>query len=130
MKVLNLTPHDITLLDANSNLIVNFPRSGQSIRLVSAPQDQLLDVQLDGSVPVVNAQKWIGIDESVEIDDDVTHLLVSMPVGYYLGNETLDSGKYGRYWILGSDAGPQGAVRNEAGQIIGTRRLVFYAKPN
>lgn len=129
MKVLNLTPHDVTLLDDNLNVIAIYPKSGQSIRLISAPQDDV-NVQLDNNIPVVNAQKWVGIDQSVEIADDVTHLLVSMPVGYYLGNPTLDSGKYNKYWILGPDAGPEGAVRNQGGQIIGTHRLVLYSKPH
>lgn len=124
MKVLNLTPHDVTVIGLDCQ--VTYPASGQQVRMLSEPQ-VVVDCGL-GEVPVVTAQSWSGVDESVNIDSDVTHLLVSMPVGEFLARSSI-SNKYWNYTIIGPDTGPDGAVRDGGGRIVGCRRLVLYTKP-
>jgi len=124
MSILNLTPHDIKIMDENGNVLVNYPASKKQLRMISESQKKV-KCGLASEIPVVTAQQWSGIDENVEIDPGVNYLLVSMPVGNFLANSSI-SNKYWNYTILGPDTGPEGAVRDENNQIIGCRRLVLY----
>lgn len=126
MKVLNLTPHDVHVLNDDGSILLTYPKSGQQARMISKPQ---VSVDCDlGDVPMVSAQRWSNVDQSVEIDPEVTHLLVSMPVGDFIARSHI-SNKYWNYTIIGPDTGPQSAVRDQNGRIVGTRRLVLYTKP-
>jgi hypothetical protein len=126
MRVLNLTPHDVHVLNDDGSTLLTYPKSGQQVRLISKPQIPV-DCDLE-QVPVVSAQSWSNVDQSIKIDPNVTHLLVSMPVGEFLARSPI-SNQYWNYTIIGPDTGPQGAVRDQTGRIVGTRRLVLYTRP-
>jgi hypothetical protein len=123
-KFINCTPHDIVLYDNNRNVIHTFPKTGVDARLLSDPQ-RGLPFQHTG-VPVFSPQRF----EAVLMNGPADALpvvgsfvIVSLPVGEYYMR------KPAAYWVFGPDTGPEGVVRDQRGQIMGTKRLVFYAAP-
>jgi len=131
IEFLNCTPHDIFLVDDKKNVLRKFPKTSVDVRLQTKPQVELPFQTL--GLPVVSKQTFTGIDwpmnRDLLIPDYVipkgSWILVSMPVGEYLASHPDEC----EHWVFGPDTGPGGAVRDQQGQIYGTKRLVFYAAP-
>lgn len=123
-KVVNLTPHDITVVvdDEGENIV--FPKSGFTMRMKSAPQ-AAVDVDGMAGIKVVDAQRFEAIEwPDADNFERGTHILVSMPVGEHFRAH----GGNGDLWVLGPDMGPASAVR-DGNNIVGCRRLALYAPP-
>ena len=89
------------------------------------PEQKPLPFQTTG-VDVVqratfNRIEWSGGEEPPEN----AFIIVSMPVGEFL----VAHPELSKWYVFGPDTGPAACVRDGAGKIIGTKRLVFYAKP-
>jgi hypothetical protein len=120
---LNLTPHDIVVVDDEKNILKTFPKSGRDVRLATSPQTDMPFQTL--GVPVVTRQTFTSL---IWPSDDMPRkswLLVSMPVGEFLATHPEQC----EHWVFGPDTGPAAVVRDQRGQIVGTKRLVFYAAP-
>ena len=66
--------------------------------------------------------EWLGGDEPA----DNKFIIVSMPVGEFLATHPTLC----KWYVFGPDTGPDACVRDSVGRIVGTKRLVFYAKPS
>lgn len=128
LNLINWTPHAITVLNENDEIILAIKPFGYVARLKNKdiPGN---DLNINGfSVPVVCKTQFTGFLEPPLID--IKNVIVSMPVADYLLDLYVNSDigsihrKYRNIFI--PDSGPQSAVRDKEGQIIGVRRLVQY----
>lgn len=116
-------------MDNEKNVIRTFAKSGRDVRLASETQIEVPFQTL--GLPVVSRQKfnavvwptagWVA-DMSVP---EKKWILVSMPVGEYLAAHPNEC----HHWVFGPDSGPDSVVRDQRGQICGTKRFVYYACP-
>ena len=125
-SIINLTPHDVVVYDSKGETVLHvFRACGDVARVNSAPQHYVKTIV--SSVPVFEAQTFTDIQwpKSVLSDqqNELEGVLVSMPVGQQCANNSDESVSFSVY---GPDTSPEGVVRNESGQIIGTKRLVQY----
>jgi hypothetical protein len=128
-KVLNLTPHDVHVFVAGATEPITFRATGVEARLLYDAQRELF--RLNNGVPVWTPQKFNGIQLNGELDErNVDTVLVSMPVGHHL---CLNRGRFRphgkRFRVCGPDTSPDAVMRDGAGRITGTRRLVLYCSP-
>ena len=128
-KIVNLTPHDVHVVIAGSTEPITFRANGLEARLLSEQQRELF--VLSNGVPVWTMQEFNGIQLNGELDErNVDTVLVSMPVGQYLREREgrfRPDGK--QFHVCGPDTSPDAAMRDGAGRITGTRRLVLYYSP-
>lgn len=120
MSIQNLTPHDVTVIGEKW---VTWPRSGLVARLETVPQTPCQSETGLYGVPVYTAPNFTGVVDLPE--DNTIDIIVSMPVAQYLVANGLWKGA-----ILSPDSGPGQAVRNDAGQIIGVKRLTLWNPQN
>jgi hypothetical protein len=112
-KIINLTPHVITLRDANGNDTV-IESTGRA-NLVQSP-GELMEVS-GLPVPVAMPAKG-GHVEGVGEEEDDTVYIVSFPVAAFLK----------RADVMSPGTSPQdGAVRDENGRIVAVTRLIRHA---
>ncbi|AMQ66669.1 hypothetical protein FDG96_gp10 [Bacillus phage Mgbh1] len=108
VNIVNLTPHDVNVYDDDGNVIATYPATGQTVRVETKTETV---GEIDG-VPVVT--QTYGEITGLPDRKPNTVYLVSLVV-----RMATDRGD-----LLSPDTSPQGAVRNEHGQIIGTRGFV------
>lgn len=130
-ELLNLTPHNIMIYPKNeSDKCIVYMKSGSVARLNTEQQIQL-EVLANGC-PVYTPQNFTSIipqsPPSHLFSDSMRGVIVSMPVAQWLCAQP-DAFKIWRE-VYCADTGPSGAVRNEHGVIIGTKRLVRYISKN
>ncbi len=121
----NWTPHDIVVYDdAGKSIIMTYKASGQVARVDVGMQLKL--GELHPGIPVIEAQDFdkgtLVISNSEEDGRAPYGILVSMPVGDFLA-------KYPGMFcgpVYGPDTSPVGVIRDDKGQIKGTKRLVCY----
>jgi len=111
--LINLTPHSIKCYLEEKEVVV--PPSGQVARV---SENRTTEESLFG-IPVVSIKysEVEGIDFTSFSSD--CSFLVSMLVGPRLAN--IFPGR-----VYGPDTSPKGAVRDEAGKIVGCKGLVKY----
>lgn len=117
----NHTPHSIVLYKDNV-VVYTFPVSTSILRLVeiTPPETQIL--MGDTYITVSSPPYYARLSHAVSGD-----ILVSQVVAQHLMDNP-DVKKYNNIQsIYCPDTGPNGAVRNEKGEIIGTKRLIKYA---
>lgn len=109
MKIVNLTPHTIHIIGDDDTVIREYPSSGCA--RVETTREHI--GMLDG-VPLVSSiyGDVVGLPS---VGDDVAMYIVSAMVRQALPDRTD---------LVCPDTSPQGAVRNEKGQIIGTRGFI------
>jgi hypothetical protein len=116
LNVVNLTPHEITIVDDNGNIIARFPASGQIARVSTYTSE--IDPIL--GIPVVETKygKIEGLPKSAKN----TIYLVSAVVAQAL--------EYPRRDVYVPDTGPESVVRDAEGKIIGVKRLmrIYHSK--
>jgi len=123
-ELLNLTSYNIFVYPETpgAKLIV-YPRSGTVARLATAPQSRL-GALADGC-PVYEPQRFVSISPTKPaFTDSHVGVIVSMPVAAWLSRYA-NAGEWRRIYC--ADLGPDGAVCDEYGIIIGTKRLVAYS---
>lgn len=114
-KVVNLTPHNITIVMDSGK--VDIPPSGTVVRVttVDTPKGT---VNIDGiDVPVITTT-FTTVDGLPDPQPDTIYLVSTIVLSQLkqLGIVRDD--------LFAPDTSPTGAVRNDAGQIIGVKRLV------
>jgi hypothetical protein len=122
VEFINCTPHEIVVVDKDRQP-TTYPKSGKDVRLVGDPQKELPFQTLGVKVATHQTFKDVSWSEPVPKG---SWILVSMPVGEFFAahKDKCD------YWVFGPDTGPENAVRDQTGRIVGTKRLVFYAAPS
>lgn len=121
-KVVNLTPHDITvILPDGSKLTI--PRSGTVVRVVTK---RVLSGTLstpEGEIPLVRVRygEIEGLPEKPEPD---TYYIVSLVVVQAVRASALLHRWAGR--LLVPDTSPAGAIRDSEGRIVGVKALQVY----
>jgi len=129
MKIVNLTPHSLNILDDKNNLVLSIPSSRIIARVQQSEEyEGLLDVVKDGIeyvVPVYSIEygEIQGLPEEPEED---TLYIVSLVVAQAL-KEHSDWDVWKKH-IAVPNTGPtrNGAVRDENGRIIGVRSLIVF----
>lgn len=137
--VLNLTPHAISWCPTGAAPLMSIPSSGQ-IRLTRAPETEPVKVTLVQN-PTLGCMEKVGpiqdtffkvrpfnglvLSDVTEQDLIGKALIVSMPVAQYLRSEATPLWAFSCL-ILAPDTGPESAVRNEAGQIVGVKTFTVY----
>lgn len=113
MKIINLTPHVITLRDKNGNEIT-IESTGRA-KLVQTPGEVM---EIHGlPVPVAMPAEG-GHVEGVGEPEDETVYIVSFPVAQFLKRPD----------VMSPGTSPQdGAVRDDNGRIVAVTRLIRHA---
>jgi hypothetical protein len=133
MKIVNLTPHDVVVRPGGDESTEEFryPASGHVARVLSTPQEEIDRIE-DGRVAVYSPQEPRGVALPCDDSEEIEAVLVSMMVAEALGHagatdfdvETPMRGREVRVFV--PDSGPESALRDERGAIVGVRRLVEY----
>ena len=124
-EIVNLTPHDVVVIDEQGFAIKRFPASGMTARLNCAPQHHV-DTICE-NVPVYTAQHFEDVVWPDSMPNDIQGVIVSMPFGQRCAEmEAERPGQFG-FNVYGPDTSVEAVVRHpETGQIVGTKRLVQY----
>ena len=129
-KILNYTPHKITIYDQQKNgtIIAEFPSDGVLRCTQSYSESKGVVVTKNGEIPLVAAPKFLDVKPMNLLEQSKGfHIIVSMPVGQMLSASGSSIKKYfGIHSIFGPDTGPEAVVRDTNGRIIGTTRLIKY----
>ena len=112
MNLKNLTPHAITIRQANGNDIT-IPTSGAVARVSAVPRDAYEDIR--SPVPILPSPVW-GV---------VENLPEPLAGWIYIVSGLVLAQCVGRGDVFAPATGPQdGAIRNEKGHIVAVTRLV------
>jgi len=121
---LNLTPHEVTIYDATgTKVLTRIPPSGFRAHLVE-------DTRVRGTladIPIV--EKRYG---PVLVDNETPHEIIRkierIPGVIIVSGLTLETAKETlsdfMTFVVAPDTGPQSAVRDEQGRIVGVKRLM------
>ena len=113
MNIINLTPHELTLIGEAEKIIGRIAPTGQVAR-VKTLATEVGQVVVDGhTVPIV-ATTYGEVENLPEPQEDTTYV-VSILVVQALGGRRSD--------VVAPDTGPQSVVRDALGQIKGVRRF-------
>jgi len=123
VEFINTTPRDIVIVNDDKSVVRTFAKSGVDVRQKSAPQKEISFPTV--GLTVVNRQIFTSVEGLADLPD-ASWILVSMPVGEYFASNRHQC----KHWVFGPDTGPAAVVRDEKGQICGTKRLVFYSAPD
>lgn len=109
MKIINLTPHDVVIVDNEGKEIKRFPKSGDVaiVKTKSVPIGEL------NGVPVVQT-KYEEI-EGLPDPQEGTAYIASVVVAQALNGARQD--------VYAPDTNPGSVVRDDKGNIIGVKRL-------
>ena len=129
--MVNTTPHTVTLYVCKDIIVDYAADKERQLRLAEQPGE---DRGTAHGVPTRGPPQWTGLvpmswgpSPFSDIDGPID-LLVSMPVGNYLAANGLPPGWRERvHAVYGPDTGPAAVVRDDSGQIRGTRALIRYA---
>lgn len=110
MRLVNCTPHPITIADKDGNVIRTIEPSGHIARV--AVEQQEVGV-IDG-IPVV--ESVFGQVEGLPDPEPGVVYIVSTPT-------MLAARQMGRTDVVSPDTGPASAVRDEQGRIVAVRRF-------
>jgi len=114
VNIINLTPHELTLVGENDEVIGRIIPTGQVAR-VKTLATEVGQVTVDGhAVPIVSTV--YGKIENLPEPQENTIYVVSIMVVNALGTGT-------RSDVVAPDTGPQSVVRDAQGQIKGVRRF-------
>ena len=114
--LVNLTPHEITILDENNNVVLRLPPSG-TIARVTTRETQVATIN---GIPVYKTE--YGEVEGLPDPQPGTIYIVSLLVLQALKARGIDRNDV---VAPNTSPSPMGAVRNEKGQIIGVRSFVI-----
>ena len=113
MRIINLTPHELTLVGGNDTVIGRIAPTGQVARVITQAT-RVGQVVVDGhTVPIVATS--YGKVENLPVTQEDTTYVVSILVIQALRGQRSD--------VVAPDTGPQSVVRDALGQIKGVRRF-------
>lgn len=118
IQLVNLTPHNVMLCGSDGKPLMEIKPSGAVLRLKEEVKDTGEKI---AGIPVVR-KRFVGLEGfSLPQRTENIVFIVSMPVAQYLA---------GRPDIVAPDTGPESAVRDEKGRIIGVRRFMRFSAPD
>ena len=117
----NHTPHDIVLYK-DGKVVVMFPPRAPVLRLTQTQTHETHIFMGKNTVTVVSPPQYVGLSDAVSGD-----ILVSQLVAQWLMDHPDVCKSHGITSIYTPDTGPGGVVRNEKGEIVGTKKLIKYA---
>lgn len=126
--LINTTPHTVSL-HLSEDTVADYPPDKKcALRLIEQPGEKHADAH---GVPVCSPPQWVGLSWMTFPRDDIkvpVDLLVSMPVGNYFRQHGISPvlREAGVRHVFGPNTGPGAVVRDDAGQIVGTRELIRY----
>lgn len=112
MNLINLTPHDLNICDADGVVVATIPASGVVARVTSTA-DVVGSVDVGGHRVDLVATKF----------GDVDGLPAPAPDTLYIVSSLVLQAVSGRTDVVAPDTGPASAVRDDAGRIVGVRRF-------
>ena len=113
VRIINLTPHELTLVGGNDTVIGRIAPTGQVARVITQAT-RVGQVMVGGyEVPIVSTA--YGKVENLPKRQIDTTYVVSIMVVQALGGKRSD--------VVAPDTGPQSVVRDAQGQIKGVRRF-------
>lgn len=117
----NHTPHDIVLYK-DGKVVITIPPSASTLRLTQTQTHETQVVMGNNSITIVSPPQYIGLSDTVSGD-----ILVSQLVAQWLMDHP-DVCKFHKIQsIYTPDTSPGGVVRNEKGEIVGTKKFIKYA---
>lgn len=118
--LINCTPHPLTIhVDGR---VIEVPPSGNVVRVTADPQEELAPVMIDGlAIPVISSPLFSAYSGLPEYVEGVSVVVGALAAAYLRDHPDCWPGA-----VFGPDTGPDGAVRDENGRIIGVRRLVRW----
>lgn len=124
--MINLTPHAIVVVNQQSGVETCFEPSGRVARVTERwPEKFESDPDEPETVPIISAPIYTGI----EMDDGselpvLKRLIVSLLVAQYM---VAHANQFALITaVYTPDTGPTGVIRDAAGRITGTRRLIRH----
>ena len=108
MNIINLTPHELTLVGNDGQVLARFPPSGQVLRLVEKTTSSTNLVHEGVEIPLLT--KSVGAAEDLPPREEGTLYIVSLPVAL-------------RYPERDDFVVPHDYVRDENGRVLGCRAL-------
>lgn len=121
---INHTPHAIVIYK-DDKVIHTFPTVAPVLRLTEGTMSKWyftpLQTENGNSIPVGGPPAYIGLSHVVK-----GHILVSQIVAQYLKEHPEEVEAYGIKSVYVPDTGPGEVVRNDKGEIVGTKRLIKY----
>lgn len=122
MSLINLTPHAVQVINEDGHGVI-FPTTGVDVRLIEKSGEPLIRKHEDPPFSIISPPIYTGLTLSKPGAYPKGPWIVSMLVGKYVSEHGPPPEATA---IYSPDTGPEGVVRNAAGQIIGTRNLVRW----
>lgn len=110
--LINLTPHDIAIYSVNRDIIAQIPRTGQVARVKTVATENG-EFEINRHLVPVVSNRFGEVEDLPDPRKGVMYI-VSLPVVQAVKN---------RPDVIAPDTGPESAVRNGKGEIIGVRRF-------
>ncbi|MDI3329088.1 MAG: hypothetical protein QJR06_11090 [Alicyclobacillaceae bacterium] len=120
MNLINLTAHDITIFAENGEKVV-IPKSGQTARVtsVAVPVSYVLMGTIE--IPLVET-RFGGIEGLPDPEPGVLYVASALAAQAAVAQ--------GRVDVVAPDTGPESAVRDDNGNIVGVRRFTRPSRPS
>lgn len=126
-NAVNLTPHDVVLMDAEGQELMTFPASGHSLRVVKFTEAKISKATVAGaSVEIIHGPRT---PVATNFDDlpDLIRQAPAMIVSAITADAAWDPMYNGDGILLFvPDTGPEAVVRDDKGQIRGVKRFILY----
>jgi len=108
MKLINLTPHNVVIVDEQGNVILDIPPSGQvaRVRVKQTPTGEVC------GIPVVQTT-FEGVENLPGPREGVIYVVSSMVAQVVSGRQD----------VVAPDTSPESVVRDEDGRIVGVKRF-------
>lgn len=117
--IVNHTPHGINVYTEDGTYAFYFPAQQPCIRLDTAPVEPCAPIS--GGIATIAPPRYTGLLPASGFGPDI---IVSQLVATYLMDHPEVAPQVKTIYC--PDTGPAGAVRNDKGEITGTKRLVRY----
>ena len=118
MEVINLTPHDVNVVNADGNITATYVRSGVVARVTTVKEvcGTIARREHDAVGTIIKRVKYGSVENLPEPDGETTYI-VSMVVAQACP---------GRNDLVCPDTAPDAVVRDDNGQIIGVKNFARY----
>jgi hypothetical protein len=123
-NAVNLTPHDVVLMDAEGQELMTFPASGHSLRVVKFTEAKISKATVAGaSVEIIHGPRTpvaTNFDDLPDLIRQAPAMIVSA-ITADAAWETMEG-----VLLFVPDTGPEAVVRDDKGQIRGVKRFILY----
>jgi len=120
MEFTNLCPHDIVIYDKDEKTILETIPSIGYARVIEEQGSPLISF---GSIQIVSPPKYMGLDfHPTKLTKK------NVIVSAIFAKEAVKVQYHHLIKFFSPDTGPNGVVRNEKGEIIGTKQLIYWGE--